>query len=223
MNSNQVTVIYKWTANPEKLDELVAIYRSVLEGMHTDEPGALAVHCHVSKEENALYVRDDFKDADALGFHQNAMGAVNGPFDAFLTLRGVKTLGVRMDRHCDNAEAVVDLLLDHPSVETVFYPGIAGHRGHEVAARQMARFGAMVSFTVRGGARAAERVCTRTRLFTLAESLGGVESLIEVPGQMTHASVHGSPLEVPDNLVRLSVGIESVNDLLDDVRWAIRE
>lgn len=169
----------------------------------------------------ALVVRDD-ELADVLAFHQNAIGAVNGPFDAFLTLRGVKTLGVRMDRHCDNAEAVVDLLIGHPSVDQVFYPGLAGHRGHEVATRQMARFGAMVSFTVRGGASAAVQVCSRTRLFTLAESLGGVESLIEVPGQMTHASVHGSPLEVPDNLVRLSVGIESVGDLVDDVRWALR-
>ncbi len=170
----------------------------------------------------ALVVRDE-ELAEVLGFHQNAIGAVNGPFDAFLTLRGVKTLGVRMDRHCDNAESVVDLLVDHPNVGTVFYPGLVGHRGHEVAARQMARYGAMVSFTVRGGAAAAARVCSRTRLFTLAESLGGVESLIELPGQMTHASVHGSPLEVPDDLVRLSVGIESVEDLVDDVRWALRE
>jgi cystathionine gamma-synthase len=168
-------------------------------------------------------VVDDDGLADRLGFHQNAMGAVNGPFDAFLTLRGVRTLGVRMDRHCDNAEAVVDLLVDHPRVDSVLYPGLPGHRGHDVAGRQMSRFGAMVSFTVRGGADAAATVCSRTRLFTLAESLGGVESLIELPGQMTHASVHGSPLEVPANLVRLSVGIETITDLIDDLRWALAE
>lgn len=163
----------------------------------------------------------DTELAENLAFHQNAMGAVNGPFDAFLTLRGIKTLGVRMDRHCDNAEAVVELLLAHPRVRQVLYPGLPGHRGHEVAARQMSRFAAMVSFTVDGGAEAAAAVCARTRVFTLAESLGGVESLIELPGQMTHASVAGSPLEVPADLVRLSVGIESVADLRDDLTWAL--
>jgi cystathionine gamma-synthase len=168
----------------------------------------------------ALVVDDDGL-AETLAFHQNAMGAVNGPFDAFLTLRGIKTLGVRMDRHCDNAEQVVALLVEHPRVQSVLYPGLAGHRGHEVAARQMSRFGAMVSFTVAEGPKAAAEVCARSRLFTLAESLGGVESLIELPGQMTHASVHGSALEVPGDLVRLSVGIESVVDLLDDLRWSL--
>ena len=167
----------------------------------------------------ALVVREDDL-AERLAFHQNAMGAVPGPFDAFLTLRGIKTLGVRMQRHCDNAEAVVALLEDHPAVDTVFYPGLPGHRGHACAAAQMARFGAMVSFTVSSGEAAAE-VCRRTRLFTLAESLGGVESLIEVPGAMTHASAAGSPLEVPDRLVRLSVGIETVEDLLADLRGAL--
>jgi cystathionine gamma-synthase len=149
------------------------------------------------------------------------MGAVNGPFDAFLTLRGIKTLGVRMDRHCDNAEQVVAMLVEHPRVGSVLYPGLPGHRGHEVAARQMSRFGAMISFTVSDGPKAAAEVCARSRLFTLAESLGGVESLIELPGQMTHASVAGSVLEVPDDLVRLSVGIESVADLMDDLRWSL--
>jgi cystathionine gamma-synthase len=166
-------------------------------------------------------VVDDADLAETLAFHQNAMGAVNGPFDAFLTLRGIKTLGVRMERHCDNAEEVVEMLSAHPRVRQVLYPGLAGHRGHEVAARQMSRFGAMVSFTVVGGAQAAAQVCARTRVFTLAESLGGVESLIELPGQMTHASVAGSPLEVPADLVRLSVGIESVADLRDDLAWAL--
>lgn len=161
--------------------------------------------------------------AEGLAFHQNAMGAVSGPFDAFLTLRGIKTLGVRMERHCDNAEAVVEVLTAHPRVSSVFFPGLPQHRGHEVAVRQMRRFGAMVSFTVQGGAEAARAVCERTRVFTLAESLGGVESLIELPGQMTHASVTGSPLEVPDDLVRLSVGLESRTDLMDDVRWALSQ
>ncbi len=159
--------------------------------------------------------------AETLAFHQNAMGPVPGPFDAFLTLRGIKTLGVRMERHCDNAEAVVQLLLEHPEVLEVRYPGHPGTPGHEVAARQMRRFGGMVSFRVRGGAAVAARVCARTRVFTLAESLGGVESLVEHPGQMTHLSAAGSPLEVPDDLVRLSVGIESVADLLDDLRFAL--
>jgi cystathionine gamma-synthase len=170
----------------------------------------------------ALVVDDD-EVAAALEFHQNAMGAVNGPFDAFLTLRGIKTLGVRMQRHCDNAEAIVRVLAEHPRVTQVLYPGLAGNRGHDVAVRQMSRFGAMISFRVAGGADAAAQVCSRTRLFTLAESLGGVESLIELPGQMTHASVQGSPLEVPGDLVRLSVGIESTDDLVDDVRWALSE
>jgi cystathionine gamma-synthase len=167
----------------------------------------------------ALVVTDDDL-AERLAFHQNAIGAVPGPFDAFLTLRGIKTLGVRMERHCDNAEAVVDLLTGHPRVGRVLYPGLPDHPGHAVAARQMVRFGGMVSFTMADPDEAAA-VCSRTRLFTLAESLGGVESLIEVPGLMTHASTAGSPLEVPAALVRLSVGIETVDDLLDDLRAAL--
>ncbi|GAB1821213.1 cystathionine gamma-synthase [Herbidospora sp. RD11066] len=168
----------------------------------------------------ALVARDTTL-GEELTYHQNAMGAVAGPFDAWLTLRGVKTLGVRMDRHCDNAERVVDLLLSHPKVIEVFYPGIERHPGHEVAAKQMKRFGGMVSFRVAGGEEAAVAVCDRARLFTLGESLGGVESLIEHPGRMTHASVAGSPLEVPSDLVRLSVGIETVGDLLDDLSQAL--
>ncbi|REE96106.1 cystathionine gamma-synthase [Thermomonospora umbrina] len=157
---------------------------------------------------------------ERLAFHQNAMGAVAGPFDAWLTLRGIKTLGVRMDRHCANATAVVDLLTAHPAVRSVLYPGLPGHPGHETAAKQMAAFGGMVSFRL-ASEEAAVRVCERTRLFTLGESLGGVESLIEHPGRMTHASAAGSPLEVPGDLVRLSVGIESVDDLLSDLRQAL--
>jgi len=158
---------------------------------------------------------------DELVFHQNAMGAVAGPFDAWLVLRGIKTLGVRMDRHCSNAAAIVDFLVGHPAVERVLYPGLPSHPGHDVAARQMSGFGGMISFTMRGGEEAALKVCGLVELFTLGESLGGVESLIEHPGQMTHASVAGSPLEVPAELVRLSVGIEDVNDLIADLASAL--
>jgi cystathionine gamma-synthase len=158
---------------------------------------------------------------DDLAFHQNAMGAIAGPFDAWLTLRGVKTLGVRMDRHCDNAERIAALLSGHPKVASVMYPGLADHPGHEIAAKQMSRFGGMVSFRMREGEDAAVAVCGRTRLFTLGESLGGVESLIEHPGRMTHASAAGSALEVPADLVRLSVGIETADDLVDDLTQAL--
>ena len=168
----------------------------------------------------ALVVRDGAL-AEQLAFHQNAMGAVAGPFDSWLVLRGIRTLGVRMDRHCANARAIVDLLVDHPRVTAVHYPGLPGHPGHEVAARQMRDFGGMVSFQVDDGEAAALDVCRRARLFTLGESLGGVESLIEHPGRMTHASVAGSLLEVPADLVRLSVGIESVDDLLADLAQSL--
>ena len=158
---------------------------------------------------------------DELAFHQNAMGAVAGPFDSWLVLRGIKTLGVRMDRHCANAAGIVDFLCGHTAVRRVFYPGLPEHPGHDVAARQMRGFGGMVSFTLRGGEEAAVKVCELAQLFTLGESLGGVESLIEHPGLMTHASVVGSPLEVPADLVRLSVGIEDVEDLLADLAQAL--
>jgi cystathionine gamma-synthase len=163
----------------------------------------------------------DLDLAEQLEFYRNATGAVLGPMDAWLTLRGIKTLGVRMDRHCANAGRVADMLASHPAVAAVFYPGRPEHPGHEVAAKQMRGFGGMVSFRVRGGEEAALAVCDRTRLFTLGESLGGVESLIEHPGRMTHASVAGSALEVPADLVRLSVGIESCDDLLEDLRSAL--
>ena len=168
----------------------------------------------------ALVVRDGDLAA-RLAFHQNAMGAVCGPFDAWLTLRGIKTLGVRMDRHCDNAERIADYLVGHPAVASVLYPGLPEHPGHETAAKQMRRFGGMVSFRL-GSEAAAIEVCDRAKLFVLGESLGGVESLIEHPGRMTHASVAGSALEVPGDLVRLSVGIESVDDLLADLEQALR-
>jgi cystathionine gamma-synthase len=168
----------------------------------------------------ALVVRDA-ELGEQLAYHQNAMGAVAGPFDAWLTLRGLKTLGVRMDRHCDNAERIVEALTHHPKVVQVLYPGLAEHPNHEVAAKQMRRFGGMVSFRVAGGEGAAVEVCNRAKLFILGESLGGVESLIEHPGRMTHASAAGSPLEVPADLVRLSVGIESVTDLLADLNKSL--
>ena len=163
----------------------------------------------------------DAELGDRLAYHQNAMGSVPGPWDSWLVLRGIKTLGVRMDRHCSNAKAIVDLLVDHPRVIEVFYPGLPGHRGHEVAARQMRDYGGMVSFRVAGGEQEAVDLCARTRVFTLGESLGGVESLIEHPGRMTHASAAGSPLEVPADLVRLSVGIESIGDLVGDLKQAL--
>jgi cystathionine gamma-synthase len=166
-------------------------------------------------------VTDDAELDEQVAFLQNSAGAVPGPFDAWLILRGIKTLSVRMERHCDNAERIVAALQAHPAITGVRYPGLDTHPGHEVAIKQMRRFGGMVSFTVRGGAEAALAVCARTRLFTLAESLGGVESLIEHPGRMTHASTTGTSLEVPADLLRLSVGIEDVEDLIDDVLAAL--
>jgi cystathionine gamma-synthase len=163
-------------------------------------------------------------DADLgeeLAYHQNAMGAVAGPFDAWLVSRGIKTLAVRMDRHSENATRVAEMLAAHPKVAQVYYPGLDTHAGHEVAAKQMKAFGGMVSFRVEGGEDAAVGVCDRAQLFTLGESLGGVESLIEHPGRMTHASVAGSALEVPADLVRLSVGIEAADDLLADLKQAL--
>ncbi|WP_433390154.1 cystathionine gamma-synthase [Micromonospora sp. KLBMP9576] len=158
---------------------------------------------------------------EELRYHQNAMGAINGPFDAWLTLRGIKTLGVRMDRHCDNAERIAAYLDAHAKVGQVIYPGLPTHPGHEVAAKQMRRYGGMISFRAAGGEEHAVEICNRSKLFILAESLGGVESLIEHPGRMTHASAAGSPLEVPGDLVRLSVGIETVDDLLADLEQAL--
>jgi cystathionine gamma-synthase len=168
----------------------------------------------------ALVVDDDDL-AERLAYHHNAIGAVAGPFDCWLVLRGLKTLAVRMDRHSDNAEQVVEFLAGHPAVSSVLYPGLPGHPGHDVAVKQMQRFGGMVSFRLHAGEQAALDVCERARLFTLAESLGGVESLIEHPGRMTHASVVGSPLEVPADLVRLSVGLETIDDILYDLKQAL--
>jgi cystathionine gamma-synthase len=159
--------------------------------------------------------------AATLRFHQYAIGAVPGPLDCYLLLRGLKTLGVRMDRHCANASAIAAFLSGHAAVEKVYYPGLEEHRGHEVAVQQMSEFGGMVSFTLKGGVPSARKVCESTQTFILAESLGGVESLIELPAVMTHLSAAGSSLEPPDSLIRLSVGIEDLDDLIADLAQAL--
>jgi len=156
-----------------------------------------------------------------ISFLQNAVGAVPAPWDCYLLLRGIKTLPVRMDRHCENAEGIAEFLQSHPNVADVLYPGLTNHPTHEVAKNQMKRFGGIISFTVRGGAEAARKVVAKTKIFTLAESLGAVESLIEIPAAMTHLSAEGSPLEVDDSLIRLSVGIETVDDLITDLDHAL--
>lgn len=168
----------------------------------------------------ALVTNDEELDEE-FAFLQNGAGAVPGPFDAYLTMRGLKTLVLRIQRHSENACAVAEFLADHPSVSSVLYPGLPSHPGHEIAARQMRGFGGMVSVRMRAGRRAAQDLCAKTRVFILAESLGGVESLIEHPSAMTHASTAGSQLEVPDDLVRLSVGIEDIADLLGDLEQAL--
>ena len=163
----------------------------------------------------------DSELGEQVAYNQNAMGSIAGPFDSWLVLRGIKTLGVRMDRHSANAERIVEMLAAHPKVVEVLYPGLPDHPGHDIAVKQMKSFGGMVSLRVAGGEDEAIAICNRAELFTLGESLGGVESLIEHPGRMTHASVAGSPLEVPGDLVRLSVGIEAVDDLLEDLHQAL--
>ncbi len=158
---------------------------------------------------------------ERLAWHQNAIGGIAGPFDSWLVLRGLRTLAMRMERHCDNAERIADWLAAHPAVAQVCYPGLQNHPGHDIAAAQMKRYGGMISFRVAGGEAAAVRACGRTEIFTLAESLGGVESLIEHPAKMTHQSVAGTPLEVPGDLIRLSVGCEDVSDLMADLDHAL--
>jgi cystathionine gamma-synthase len=166
-------------------------------------------------------VVDDHALAERIGFLQNAAGAVPSPFDCYLTIRGARTLDLRMQRHCRSALIVAEALAIHPAVASVAYPGLQSHPGHEIAAKQMSDFGGMVSFRVRGGEAAALEVCRRTELFTLAESLGAVESLIEHPARMTHASVAGTGNAVPDDLIRLSVGIEDPGDLVADLQQAL--
>jgi len=177
-------------------------------GGHSDVIGGAAVFA-------------DAELAERVAFTQNATGSVAGPFDAWLTLRGIKTLAARMDRHCRNAMRIAQMLAEHPAVAEVFYPGLPSHPGHKIAQEQMRAFDGMVSFRLLAGEQAAVRTCGQTRVFTLAESLGGVESLIEYPARMTHASVADSPLAVPRDLVRLSVGIEDCDDLIHDLRQAL--
>jgi cystathionine gamma-synthase len=168
----------------------------------------------------ALIINDDelFEKAKFLQF---AAGPVSAPLDAWLTTRGIKTLAVRMERHCSNAQAIAEHLVGHPALEAVYYPGLPGHPGHALAAQQMSGFGGMLSLAFAGGSKAARGFAESTRLFQLAESLGGVESLVNYPSEMTHASVRGTDLEVPENIVRLSVGIEDVGDLIDDLDRAL--
>ncbi|HKZ83103.1 MAG TPA: cystathionine gamma-synthase [Anaerolineae bacterium] len=166
-------------------------------------------------------VTSDEAAYERLKFLQNAVGAVPGPMDCFLTLRGIKTLPLRMERHSYNAMRIAEFLVDHPAVRTVMYPGLEDHPNHAVAKKQMKMYGGMISFLPIGAEEAARKIVERTRLFALAESLGGVESLIELPAPMTHASVAGSPLEINPSLVRLSVGIEHVDDLIEDLRQAL--
>ncbi|MEA9987204.1 cystathionine gamma-synthase [Subtercola sp. RTI3] len=166
-------------------------------------------------------VLNDEELAAKVGFQQFAAGAVSGPMDAWLTVRGIKTLAVRMDRHSANAQAIAEHLVGHPAIERIFYPGLESHPGHALAATQMSGFGGMLSLSFVAGPAAARTFAESTTLFQLAESLGGVESLVGYPTEMTHASVRGTKLEVPENLIRLSVGIENVNDLIADLDQAL--
>ena len=168
----------------------------------------------------AIVLNDDDLYA-RLKFLQNAAGAVPGPMDCFLTLRGIKTLAIRMERHCENGLKVAQFLADHTAVAQVIYPGLPSHPQYELAQRQMKMGGGMISFVLHGGEAAARHIANNTKLFTLAESLGGVESLIELPAPMTHASVADSPLAVDPGLVRVSVGIENANDLIRDLAQAL--
>jgi len=198
-----------WLQQPLALGADIVVHSSTKYlGGHSDVIGGL-----VAVDDEAL--------AERIAFLQNSAGAVPGALDCYLVQRGLKTLSIRMQRHCDNALAVVDLLLEHPAVAKVFHPSLPTNPGHATARAQMRAFGGMVSFLAAGGEDAALSVCARTRLFTLAESLGAVESLIEHPGRMTHASVAGSPNEVPADLVRLSVGLETAADLVEDLRQAL--
>jgi cystathionine gamma-synthase len=198
-----------WIQQPLSLGADIVVHSTTKYlGGHSDVVGGFAATC-------------DEGIAAQLGFFQNATGAVPGPFDCFLVQRGVKTLSIRMERHCANALAIVEFLSGHAAVKQVHHPSLPDHPGHHVAASQMRAFGGMVSFTVHGGEDAAVELCSRTRIFTLAESLGAVESLIEHPARMTHASTAGTSNEVPGDLVRLSVGLETIDDLLHDLEHAL--
>lgn len=198
-----------YLTNPLRLGADVVVHSSTKYlGGHSDLVGGFVA-------------TNDAELAERIGFVQNAAGAVPSPFDCYLTQRGLKTLAVRMERHCANARAVAEMLTQHPAVDRVLWPGFGHHPGHDVAKRQMRDYGGMVSLVVHGGEEAAVALVERTALFTLAESLGAVESLIEHPARMTHASATGSPLEVEPALVRLSVGLETVSDLVADLAQAL--
>jgi cystathionine gamma-synthase len=198
-----------WLQQPLSLGADVVVHSTTKYlGGHSDVVGGFAA-------------TNDAEIGGRIAFIQNAAGAVPGPFDCFLVQRGLKTLSIRMERHCANALAVVEMLSEHDAVREVLHPSLPGHPGHETARKQMRAYGGMVSFSLRGGEAAAVEVCARTRIFTLAESLGGVESLIEHPGRMTHASVAGTPNAVSPDLVRLSVGLETASDLVADLRSAL--
>jgi cystathionine gamma-synthase len=198
-----------WIQQPLSLGADIVVHSTTKYlGGHSDVIGGFAA------------TRDE-EIAARLGFLQNAAGAVPGSFDCYLVQRGVKTLGIRMERHCVNALAIVEFLRGHPAVKQVHHPSLPDHPGHQVARSQMRAFGGMVSFTVHGGEHAAVELCSRTRIFTLAESLGAVESLIEHPARMTHASTSGTSNEVPGDLVRLSVGLETIDDLRHDLEHAL--
>jgi cystathionine gamma-synthase len=198
-----------WIQQPLSLGADIVVHSTTKYlGGHSDVIGGFAA-------------TSDADIAARLGFLQNATGAVPGPLDCYLVQRGVKTLGIRMERHCANALAIVEFLRGHPAVKMVYHPSLPDHPGHQVAQSQMRAFGGMVSFSVHGGELAAVELCSRTRIFTLAESLGAVESLIEHPAQMTHASTSGTSNEVPNDLVRLSVGLETIDDLLRDLDFAL--
>ncbi len=198
-----------WLQRPLELGAHLAVHStSKYLGGHSDVIGGFVA-------------TDDDDLAAGVTLVRNAAGSVPGPFDCFLVLRGVKTLALRMDRHCANALAVAGFLAGHPAVATVHYPGLPGDPGHELARHQMSGFGGMVSCVLVGGAEAAAALVGRTRLFTLAESLGGVESLIGYPARMSHASLAGTPLAADPGLVRLSVGLEDIDDLLADLTQAL--
>ncbi|MBU6347576.1 MAG: cystathionine gamma-synthase [Actinomycetales bacterium] len=217
-------------ANLAKANDLVVIVDNTFSSPYLQQPLTLGADIVIHSTTKYLGGHSDViggavitnnpELAQQIGFLHNAMGPVAGPLDSWLVLRGIKTLGVRMDRHTSNAKAIVEFLQSNSQVEQIFYPGLPEHKGHEIAKRQMRDFGGMVSFRVKGGQEKALDICNRVKIFTLAESLGGVESLIEHPGKMTHASVAGSALEVPADLIRLSVGIEHIDDLIEDLAQA---
>lgn len=219
-------------SNLAKVHDLIVIVDNTFASPYLQQPLSLGADIVIHSTTKYLgghsdviggaVITSDPELAEKIGFLHNAMGPVAGPLDSWLVLRGIKTLGVRMDRHTANAKTIVEFLQSNTQVSRIFYPGLVDHKGHEIAKRQMRDFGGMISFQVAGGIEKALQICERVKIFTLAESLGGVESLIEHPGKMTHASVAGSALEVPADLIRISVGIEHVDDLVEDLEQAFQ-